>query len=170
MVNTKIRSIIFFAAKDGGALYSKNETRSWLWLRSWTPYCQRELTWSHLIVSDYLRPHGLQATRLLSPCNFPGKSTGLGCHFLLQGIFPIQGSNLSLLHSRERLYHLSHQGNCDNKRWCNDKDKEDQLPRTLSVVVRSKTFTLTWGIIVEGLHIEEHIDWLIDTLPWVHNK
>ena len=34
----------------------------------------------------------------------------MGCHFLLQGIFPAQGSNLGLLHCRETLYHLSHQG------------------------------------------------------------
>ena len=27
--------------------------------------------------------------RLLRPWDFPGKSTGVGCHFLLQGIFPI---------------------------------------------------------------------------------
>ena len=41
MVNTEIKLIIFFAAKDGGILYiSKNKTGSWLWLRSWTPYCQ----------------------------------------------------------------------------------------------------------------------------------
>ena len=42
MVNTEIRLIIFFAAKDGEALYtvSKNKTGSWLWLGSWTPYCQ----------------------------------------------------------------------------------------------------------------------------------
>ena len=32
------------------------------------------------------------------PCYFPGKNTGLGCHFLLQGIFLTQGSNLCLLH------------------------------------------------------------------------
>ena len=31
--------------------------------------------------------------RLLCPCNFPTKNTGMGCHFLHQGIFPIQGSN-----------------------------------------------------------------------------
>ena len=30
--------------------------------------------------------------------NFPGKKTGVGCHFLLQGIFLTQGSNPSLLH------------------------------------------------------------------------
>ena len=61
-------------------------------------------------MSDSLRPHGLQPTRLLSPWNFPGQSTGLGCHFLLQGIFPTQGSNPGLPHSRQMLYHLSHQG------------------------------------------------------------
>ena len=35
------------------------------------------------------------ATRLLCPWNFSGKNTGVGCHFLLQEIFPIQGLNLS---------------------------------------------------------------------------
>ena len=40
----------------------------------------------------------------------PGKSTRVGCHFLLQGIFPTQGSNPGLLHCRQALYHLSHQG------------------------------------------------------------
>ena len=39
MVNAEIRLIIFFADKDGEALtVSKNKTRNWLWLRSWTPY------------------------------------------------------------------------------------------------------------------------------------
>jgi len=37
--------------------------------------------------------------------------TGVGCHSLLQGIFLTQGSNLSLPHCRQILYHLSHQGN-----------------------------------------------------------
>jgi len=37
-------------------------------------------------------------TRLLCPWNSPGKNTGMGCHFLLQRIFPTQGSNLCLLH------------------------------------------------------------------------
>ena len=36
--------------------------------------------------------------RLLCPWDFPGKNTGGGCHSLLQGIFPTQGSNLCLLH------------------------------------------------------------------------
>ena len=38
------------------------------------------------------------------------KNTGVGCHFLLQGIFLTQGSNLGLLHRRQMLYPLSHQG------------------------------------------------------------
>ena len=40
----------------------------------------------------------------------PGKSTGVGCHSLLQGIFPTQGSNPVPLHCRQILYHLSQQG------------------------------------------------------------
>ena len=66
--------------------------------------------WSHSVVSDSLWPHGLQPTRLLHPWDFPGKSTGVGCHFLPQGIFPTQGSNLGLPHFRQTLYRLSHQG------------------------------------------------------------
>ena len=40
--------------------------------------------WSRLVVSDSSRPHGLQPTSLLRPWDFPGKSTGGGCHCLLQ--------------------------------------------------------------------------------------
>ena len=43
------------------------------------------------------------------PWDSPGKNTGVGCHSLLQGIFPTQGLNLCLLHCRKSLYHLSHQ-------------------------------------------------------------
>ena len=39
-----------------------------------------------------------------------GKNTGVGCHALLQGIFPTQGSNPGLPHCRWILYHLIHQG------------------------------------------------------------
>ena len=40
----------------------------------------------------------------------PGKNTRVGCHALLQGIFPTQGSNPGLPHCRWILYQLSHQG------------------------------------------------------------
>ena len=43
--------------------------------------------------------------RLLYPWDSPGKNTGVGCHFLLQGIFPTQGLNPFLLHCRWILYH-----------------------------------------------------------------
>ena len=36
------------------------------------------------VVSDSVRPHGLQPNRLLRPWDSPGKNTGVGCHFLLQ--------------------------------------------------------------------------------------
>ena len=40
--------------------------------------------WSLSVVSDSSRPHGLQPARLLCPWDFPGKSTGVGCHCLEQ--------------------------------------------------------------------------------------
>ena len=40
----------------------------------------------------------------------PGKNAGVGCHVLVQGIFPIQESNPGLLHCRQILYHLSYKG------------------------------------------------------------
>ena len=40
--------------------------------------------WSRLVMSHSSRRHGLQPTRLLCPWNSPGKSTGVGCHCLLQ--------------------------------------------------------------------------------------
>ena len=56
------------------------------------------------VVSGSLWPYGLQPAKFLCPWDSPGKNTGVGCHALLQGIFPIQGSNpglLCLLHCRQ---------------------------------------------------------------------
>ena len=50
----------------------------------------------------------LMDTRLLHLWDFLGKSTGVGCHFLLQGFFPAQGSNPGLLHCRQTLYQFLH--------------------------------------------------------------
>ena len=57
----------------------------------------RKVCFSFSVVSDSLQPRG-QLSRLLCPWNSLGKYTGVGCHFLLQGIFPTQGLNLGLLH------------------------------------------------------------------------
>ena len=53
---------------------------------------------SHSVVSDSLQPRELWPARLLCLWDSPGKNTGVGCHFLLQGIFPTQGSNPGLFH------------------------------------------------------------------------
>ena len=52
----------------------------------------------------------IACTRLLCPWDFLGKSSGVDCHFLLQGIFPTQGSNPGLPHCRQTLYQLNYQG------------------------------------------------------------
>ena len=51
----------------------------------------------------FATPRTVACTKLLLPWDFPGKGTGVGCHFLLQGIFPTQGSNPGLPHCRQTL-------------------------------------------------------------------
>ena len=90
---------------------------SWLWLRR--PSTLHEgLSGSYMICSvtsvksDSLWPYTLLPARVLCSWDSPGKNTGMGCHFLLQGIFLTQGSNphlLCLLHCRQMLYRLSYQ-------------------------------------------------------------
>ena len=68
-------------------------------------------------------PWTVACTRLLRPWDFLGKSTGEGCHFLLQGIFPTQGSNPGLPHCRQTLYRLSHPGSPgDSQRGCKKRN------------------------------------------------
>ena len=50
-----------------------------------------------IILSDMI---GCSPTRLPSPWDSSGKNSGVGCHSLIQGIFPTQGMNLDLLHCR----------------------------------------------------------------------
>ena len=77
--------------------------------------------WFDLIVvlgtlKSLLQHHSSKASILRRSAFFmvqlshPTYSTGVGCHFLLQRIFLTQGSNLDLLHFRQVLYPLSHQG------------------------------------------------------------
>ena len=59
----------------------------------------RNLTLVQLLSRVQLFAASWTATaRLLCPWDFPGKSTGVGCHALLQETFPTQGLNLSLLY------------------------------------------------------------------------
>ena len=51
--------------------------------------------------------HGISQMRILA---FPGENTGVGCHFLVQGIFPTQGSNPHLLNWQEESLLLTHEG------------------------------------------------------------
>ena len=94
------------------------------------------------VVSDSFWPYGLYSARLLCPWNFPSKNTGMGCHFLLQGIFPTQGSNLCLLyllHWPKDSLPLCHLGSPNlkcliiSKRSVNSKKKKEQEQLNLIV-------------------------------------
>ena len=73
--------------------------------------CVRIVRCCILVSPAWLWPHGLSPTRLLCPWDSPGKNTAVGCHFLLQGIVPTQGSKLHplwLLHWQADSLSLSH--------------------------------------------------------------
>ena len=104
-----------------------------LFVTSWTTACQAPLS-SPISQVVLLLSH----VRLLWPlanCSLPGssvhgilKNTVMGCHCLLQGIFPMQESNPGLLHCRQILYRLSYEGSpaisqscsnsCPLSQWC----------------------------------------------------
>ena len=64
--------------------------------KSQTGLRDQQLCYVTSVVSNPLCLCGRQPTRLPCPWDPPGKNTGAGCHALLQGIFPTQGSNLRL--------------------------------------------------------------------------
>ena len=72
--------------------------------------CIRLLLFSCSVVSYSLQTHRLKASRFFCPQDFAGKKTGVGFHALLQGIFPILGSNPCLLHWQADSLPLHHQG------------------------------------------------------------
>ena len=61
------------------------------------------------VISDYVRPYETVALQAPLFMDSPGKNTRVGCHALLQCIFPTQGLN-PLLHFRWTVYCVSHQG------------------------------------------------------------
>ena len=69
-------------------------------LTPWQRYCQNALanmkeSASRSVMSNSLRPHGLEPARLPCPWDYLGKNTGVCCHFFLQGIFPTQADIIS---------------------------------------------------------------------------
>ena len=78
---------------NGYVFQSSSEMNSkWMWLFSHISVCclgrlssgPTHCCWVTSVISDSVRPHRQQPTRLPRPWDSPGKNTGVGCHFLLQ--------------------------------------------------------------------------------------
>ena len=94
----------------------------------------------------------------LNPWNFPGQNTGVGYHFLLQGIFPTQGSNPGLPHCRHTPYHLSYQGStCLQHRrhetWVRSLGWEDPLEKGMATHSSILAWWVPWTEEPGGLQI-----------------
>ena len=75
--------------------------------------------------------------RILCSWNSPGKNTGVGCHFPLQGIHLTQGLNPGLLNCRQILYHLNHQGS--PKLWYIQTMKSYSVLKRDEILIHEKT-------------------------------
>ena len=71
--------------------------------------------------------------------------TGVGCHALSHGIFPIQASNPGLPHCRQVLYHLSHQGSTLLQRRCNTVQRVQLSARGCHSYRRRRSCSATGG-------------------------
>ena len=83
----------------------------------------------------------------------PGKNTRVSCHFLLQGFFLTQGSNPGLLHCRQILYHLSHQGIPEQTLWL--------VKTNLGTTALESKIQWDWGRELKNLHF-----WQVPTWCW----
>ena len=133
------------------------------------------------VVSDSLWPHGMQPARLLCPRDFPGKNTGLGCHFLLQGIFLTQGLNPWLLHllhwqaifkiteppGKPKIFNTS--ANlclCDSDLYWKIVQYQDQYPGTLECSYTLRPPASAWMRNLKGTHIPLSIRFLGSWKQW----
>ena len=111
----KRRNITLFNKGPSSQGYGFSSSHVCMWELDYKESCEwSEVTQSFPTLCDPM--DGVTCTRLLHPWDFLGKGTGVVCHFLLQGIFLTQGSNPGLLHCRQMLYRLNHQGSLRNLR------------------------------------------------------
>ena len=121
----------------------------------WIRPCPKRRVWgrdvracvlSRLVMSDALWPRGLQPARLLCPWDSPGKNTGVGCHALLEGIVPTQGSNPGLLHWRRILYHWATREAQEGMMLCPKDSSESNRAWTFYCLSASNRFSFLWEL------------------------
>ena len=111
----------------------------------------------------FATPWTAWSTRLLHSWDFPGKSTGVDCHFLLQEIFPTQGSNPGLSRCRQTLYHLSHQGSLSSTLLVFKKTKKKKWASSPFAMQGSDC---RWIFTPEGVyHLGKSLGNMVPSLP-----
>ena len=141
----------------------------WLWLlkagKIYHPQSQKNCYWSRQEYDLSLCACVLNCFSRLTLCNSmdcsppaspvhgdsPGKNTGVGCHVLLQGIFPTQGLNPGLLHCRQIFYSLSHQGSPRILEWVSYpfSGVSSQLKNQSRVSCIAGRFFTSWATILQ---------------------
>ena len=121
-------------------------------------------------MSNSLWLPGLQATRFLCSWNFPGKSTGMSCHFLFQRIFLTKSSNLRFLHWGQILYHwATGEAIIHDKSQCSIKNVSNKIPVNNSQIVFNYLSIIDWLLVGAGVGCRVWILWCIrwNKVRWI---
>ena len=122
--------------------------------------------WSRSVLSNSLRPHGLQPSRLLRPWDFSGKSTGVGCHHLLWDTFIGQhmkrASQLALLVKNP----LTNAG--DIEMWVWSLGQKDLLEKGMTTHSSILALRIPWTKEPHGWATVHRVTKNQTWLKWVH--
>ena len=117
----------------------------------------------------FCNPKDCSLSASLCPWNFPGKNTAVGCHFLFQGIFPTQRSNLCLLHLLKvdslPLCHLRSPTFCIQSVFqnsCGLRDVFSQLDNRNPFKAICSSSLITF-MLIHTYHLEETTNFLLDS-------
>ena len=114
------------------------------------------LFFSHKVMSDsFATPKTIAHPAPL--WDSPGKNTGAGCHFPLQGISPTQGWNLSLLHRQADSFPLHQLGSPNSIYWPSNEYEEltGMVTGSNKMQTKKQMNWLQYCILTEILHLEE---------------
>ena len=131
--------------------------------------------WSRSVVSDPQWPHGLQPTRLLRPWDFPGKSTGVGCHGSWNSHLSYLSRKSAPIYTSDQKYLkvLFSQGLCPPvvlavKVPCSRKPHYytwERMVFMVSVKAGGKTQNPLWRLKPRGWNNTSHVNWTWHRLP-----
>ena len=118
-------------------------------------------------VSDFATLWTVAQLQFLCPWDSPGKNSGVGCHFFLQGIFPSLGSNLHLLHWQADSFTTETSGK-PIRNWIGSSNWLFRFLCSIAkyLIMISILYNLGYNLKVEMIWLYSQITWSLQAFVW----